>query len=251
MLRIGGTGTALGGMKVLGAAFSKLHPDVAVVVLPSLGSGGGIKACVAGKLDIAVAARPPKDKEMVAGLAHAAYGRTPIAFATRLDNPADDVTLSELHEVYSGTKTRWPDGSFVRLIMRPAGESDTKLLRGMSADLDRVVPEAMRRNDVYVALNDQDNAQALETVPGSLGLTTLSQTIAEKRKVHLLSYEGTAASLKTMADGTYPYSKELHFVVTARRQPIVQDFLAFVASAGGEEILRQVGIAADDVSALL
>lgn len=50
-IKIGGAGSALGSMKMLGAAFEKKHPGVKVVVLPSLGSIGGIKAVSKGALD--------------------------------------------------------------------------------------------------------------------------------------------------------------------------------------------------------
>jgi len=40
-IRIGGTGSALGPMRVLEEAFRKQYPNMEVVVVPGLGSGGG------------------------------------------------------------------------------------------------------------------------------------------------------------------------------------------------------------------
>lgn len=51
-LRFGGTGGSLGPMRQLSEAFMKVNPDVAIEVLPSLGSGGGIKAVLAGAIDL-------------------------------------------------------------------------------------------------------------------------------------------------------------------------------------------------------
>jgi ABC-type phosphate transport system substrate-binding protein len=42
--RIGGTGGALATMQQLADAYVQQHPGVRITVLPSLGSGGGIKA---------------------------------------------------------------------------------------------------------------------------------------------------------------------------------------------------------------
>ena len=68
MLKIGGTGGDLGTMRLLGSAFERIHGDVTVKVLPSLGSGGGIRAVQAGAIDIAVSSRPLNDKERKAGV---------------------------------------------------------------------------------------------------------------------------------------------------------------------------------------
>src|SRR3989338_2515671 len=66
-IRIGGSGGALGAMKIIAAAFKKTHPRADVVVLPSLGSGGGIKAAIAGSLDVGLSSRPLKDTERAQG----------------------------------------------------------------------------------------------------------------------------------------------------------------------------------------
>ena len=87
-IRVSGTGAAIGGMKLLGEAFGKKHPGVTVVVYPSLGSAGGIKAVAAGKLDLAVSARRVKEEEKVPGLVEKPYAKSPYIFATSSSNPA-------------------------------------------------------------------------------------------------------------------------------------------------------------------
>ncbi len=66
-LKIGGTGAALGTMRLLADEFVRLHPDTSIVIPDSLGSGGGIKAVLAGALDIALSSRQLKSKEKNAG----------------------------------------------------------------------------------------------------------------------------------------------------------------------------------------
>ena len=115
-IRVSGTGAAVGGMKLLGEAFGKKHAGVKVNVFPSLGSTGGIMALGAGKLDIAVSARPIKDEEKIPGLVGKPYAKAPFIFATSSSNPTDGLGLSEIQDIYAGKKTTWPDGERIFLV---------------------------------------------------------------------------------------------------------------------------------------
>jgi phosphate transport system substrate-binding protein len=132
VLRIGGTGSTLGGMQRLADAFRSQHPDIDLVILPSLGSGGGIKALIAGKTDLSVSARPMNAAEAAAGLVEHEYARTPLVFATHLNTAADGVTLAQVANAYRGDVASWPDGSRLRLVMRPPSEADTAFADAVS-----------------------------------------------------------------------------------------------------------------------
>ncbi|WP_346895134.1 substrate-binding domain-containing protein [uncultured Roseibium sp.] len=238
---IGGTGTALGGMQLLAKAFSEDHPEIKTVVLPSLGSGGGIKALGAGKIDLSLSARPLKDKESATGLTATLYARTPIVFATHRQTAVDSLVIAELPDIYSGATNKWPDGTTLRLILRPEEESDTKLLRGLSDEMNKAVSIALTRSELFVAVNDQDNASALETVPGSLGLTTLAQILSENRNLKPLRFNGQTASLDGLGTGTYPYFKSLYLVVGKEPSENTQAFVSYIFSQTGRDILSATG----------
>lgn len=240
-LVIGGTGTALGGMSLLAEAFMKDHPEIKVTVLPSLGSGGGIKAAIAGKLGLAASARPLKDKEKAPGLKAFLYARTPIVFATHKGTAANNVDLEQLPKYYTGKNKTWPDGTFVRIVIRPETESDTKLLRGLSKAMDKALPIARERGVLYTAINDQDNASALEKVPGSLGLTTLAQILSENRNLKPLTFNGNSASVASLRAGEYPYFKELYLVTKEPLSAEATAFVAFMHSDAGKAILAANG----------
>lgn len=237
MLRIGGTGTALGGMRLLASAFKEVRPDVRVIVLPSLGSGGGIKALAAGKIDMSVSARQLKQAERAKGLKASEYVRTPIVFATRYDNPAENLTLDDAAAMYSGEKESWPDGTQVRLILRPATETDIKLLRGMSKAMDKAVEAALQRDELHVAINDQDNATALEKVRGSLGIAALGQIKAEKRRVKPLALDGVQGTPANLKSSKYPFAKTLYLVLKPEPAPAVEAFVRFIKSPEGRAVL--------------
>jgi len=155
-LKIGGTGSALGDMTRLADAYMRTHPDTKIVVLPSLASAGGIKALRAGAIGIALTAEPVSPEETAAGLTAAPYAKTALGFATRADTPVDAVTSAWLSDVYRGNVTQWPDGTPIRLVLRPEHDSDTKIIAGSSEVMNQAVKAALSRPGLLI----EDTAQA-------------------------------------------------------------------------------------------
>ncbi len=240
-LRIGGTGVALGGMRLLGASYMKEHPDTQIEVLPSLGSSGGIKALLAGAVDLAVSSRALTGEERAAGATSRIYARTPLAVVTSLDAPIEDITTGELEAIYTGETTRWPDGSIIRLVLRPASETDTLLLRKLSPGMDRAVDIAFSRPGLVSATNDQDNAEALERLPGAIGIAAIGQIATEGRRLKILSLDGVLPTAALSAQADYDFVKDLHLVTKPEAARSAAAFVAFVNSAEGQNILASTG----------
>ena len=240
-IKIGGTGGALGTVRLLADAFQASHPDTQVQVLPSLGSGGGIKALLAGAIQIAVSARPLKDAEAAKGAVQQAYGRTPFVFATHADTAVGDLSIDRLVDIYAGDEQQWPDGRRIRLVLRPLGDSDSKLVRSISPAMREAKENAERRKGMSFAITDQDSVDNIEKIPGSLGTTTLAQIISERRAVKALPLDGVEPSVQSLAEGRYPLSKQFFIVTTDRTPDQARAFVAFIRSPAGAEILRQAG----------
>ncbi|MBZ8131707.1 substrate-binding domain-containing protein [Afifella sp. IM 167] len=245
---VGGTGTALGGVQIVAEAFRREHPGIALTVLPSLGSGGGINALIAGKIDIALSARPLKESEASEPIRAQEYARTPIVFAVGSENPVDDITLQDAIAIYSGARATWPDAEPIRLILRPETEADIALLKSMSPEMKDAVETALSRSELHVAANDQDNADVLERVYGSLGVTTLGQIKAERRKLKPLAFNGVHGTVETIRSGEYPYAKRLYIVTRKDISGAAADFVTFIGSPEGQDLLRSSGhLPADDL----
>ncbi|MGI9423282.1 MAG: substrate-binding domain-containing protein [Hyphomicrobiaceae bacterium] len=237
VVKIGGTGGALGGLQLLAKSFMKSNPETRIVVLPSLGSGGGIKALAVGKIDLALSARKLKKTEQAKGIVATAYAKTPLIFATRHDSAISSVSQEDLAGIYAGKKSSWSDGSRLRLVMRPAKESDNKLLYNLSTEIKTAALSATKRSDLYVARTDQDNANAIERVRGSLGITTLGQITAEGRDIKPLAFNGVDGTIENLEKGAYPHSKTFYIVSKPEHTRAVAEFLQFVASPQGRSIL--------------
>lgn len=241
IVKVGGTGSALGTMKHLAEAYEKSHPGVRIRILPSLGSTAGIKAVLGGGIDLGLASRPLTESERQQGGEEAEYARSPFVLVTNLKVIKKDVSLRELEEIYNNPAASWPDGSRVRLILRPEKDIDTKLLRALSPGMDKGMRAALTRPGMIMAITDQESTDALVRTPGALGAATLSEITSENRAVNVLSFNGVKPGIKSIADGSYPLVKSFYLVTTSKSPAEARQFAEFVRSPAAGKILAKSG----------
>jgi phosphate transport system substrate-binding protein len=240
-IRIGGSGGPLATMHLLAEAFQKTHPQARFVIVPSLSSGGGIKALRAGALDLALVSRPLTDKERSPDLVATEYARTPFVFATAPRTGARGITTAELVSIYNGQRTSWPDGRPLRLVLRPKTDSDTDITKSLSPEMNQAVNASFAREGLLIATTDQASADSIETIPGAIGTTTLAQIISEKRKFQMLALNGVVPGLDTLAEGKYPHYKTFFVVTGPASSPTAREFAVFLQSTAGRELLQKNG----------
>ena len=239
-IRISGTGGAIGTMRILGEAFRKIHPGIRVDILSGMGSSGGIKAALAGRLDIGLSAQRLSDEERAQGLIETRYARTPFVFAVNGSLKLVGLTMEGVAAIYAG-KRDWENGKRIRLVLRPPEDSDIPVLKGMSPAMSAAVDIALRRKGMIMATTDHDAVDAIETVPSAFGGTTLALILSEKRALRVLALDGVVPSVRTMADRSYRYTKTF-FIVTRKNPPDpVRLFIDFVRSPAGAAILAKNG----------
>lgn len=240
-IRISGCGTDLGTFRLLGEAYRKVSPDAAVEVLPSLGSGGGIKAVLAGALDVGLSARPLTAEEAAGGATATPYARTPLVLAVGERTRATAISRNEVVGYYSGSARTWPDGTPVRLVMRPATDADTTILMSLSREVSAAVSGALSRDGMVIAATDQEAADALERSPGALGSTTLALIRAERRALRPLALDGVEPTPAALAGGRYPLFKTLYVVVGPRPSAAVREFLGYLRTPAARRVLEDTG----------
>lgn len=239
-LRIGGTGAATAVLQQAATAFARKH-GTRVNVIASLGSSGGIRAVGDGVLDLAVSGRPLKPDEEAKGLVVALVARTPFVIATAHPKPGS-IAAAALPDMFSAMTPTWSDGTPIRVILRPRSESDTTLLGELFPGVAAALEKARRRPDIPMAATDQDNADMAEKIPGSLVGSTLVQLVAERRQLRSVAIDGIVPTLEDFERGVYPYGKPLYFVVGRAPSPLVEEFLNFLRSPEGTELLRAAAV---------
>ena len=240
-IKIGGTGNALGTMRLLGEAFHKKHPQLRVVVLSSMGSSGAVKAVPRGAIDIGLTSRALNANERVADEVSLEYARTPTVFAVSTKTRATAITVQQIADIYTGKLERWPDGTLIRPVLRQPGDDNTRQIRRLSPLIEKALEVAAQRPGLAFAFNDQEAADQIEKSPGALGVTTLALMRSENRSLRALSLDGVEPSIENTGNGKYPLIKHFFMITRTSAPPAVQQFMAFVRSPEGRQLLEQTG----------
>jgi phosphate transport system substrate-binding protein len=240
VLRAGGTGTATALMQSLGVAYAA-GADDRIVVVPSLGTKGAIRAVIDGKLDIAVSARPLTPEEQAAGLVTLGAIKTPFGFVSSRKNPPG-LRKGDIVVMFNSERAPWPDGYPLRLVLRPRSESDNALAGAFFPGMREAIEHARARSDVPIAATDQDNADLAERLEGSLTGATLTQIRMETRPLSFVEVDGVKPTLENLETGAYPYAKTLYLVALKSRRTDLQSFDAFLRSTKGREAQRDRGV---------
>jgi phosphate transport system substrate-binding protein len=240
-IKISGNGASLATMQVLAQAYASVQPGASINVLPSVGSSGGIKAMLAGALQIAVSARELTAAEVQAGAVATECGRTPFVFATASTHPVNAVKTQDLVDFYAGRTLSWPDGSKLRLVLRPSTDSDTATVKAMSPEMREAASMAEQRKGMVFAVTDQEAASNIEKVPGALGTSTLALILSEHRAIKPLALDGVMPSPQTLASGAYPLHRSIYLVTGPKTSMQALAFVAFIRSPAGAEILQRMG----------
>ncbi len=240
VLRTGGTGSMELAMQRLSTAFHADRPDSKLEFIPSLGSAGAIAAVVDGQLDFAVTGRPPTVKEATHSLTAVLIARTPFGLVSSQPSPGD-VRSDAIAALFANPHSKWPDGTPVRVVLRPPSENDAALMDRMFPKLGEAIEHLRLRNEIPLAATDQDNVAIAGRIAGSLAAATLTQMLMEKPSLQFLSIDGVAPTLENFERGSYPYGKDIYLVFATGEHPTLDRFLAFVRSAEGERLLHETG----------
>ena len=238
---LGGAGAGLSTMRALAAEFAKVAPDVAVVILPSMGSSGGMKALSAKVIDMAVVTRPASPEETARGLVAVEYGRTPFVFVSSKDGVKGFDRVAQAAEIISGRQHSWPDGSPIRVVMQNKRDGNTRQLEAISPAMKEAVHAAFAKPGVIVASYGEAAAETIERTPGGFGTSNMALVLTGHRHLNMLSIQGVAPSPKTIADGSYPYVKAMFVAHRAAVKPATRRFIGFIFSAKGRQLLLNSG----------
>ncbi|MBL8701362.1 MAG: substrate-binding domain-containing protein [Alphaproteobacteria bacterium] len=240
-LVVGGTGSALGTMRRLIDAFRAGNPDLQCELPPSLGTTGGLRAVVAGAIDIAISVRPVNPEEAARGAKSVLYARSPFGFVTSLRDPPATLTTADILDIYALKRRTWPDGSPIRVILRTRRDGDSQFVIERFPAAEPVLEATHAKQILPVAQTDQANLDLAEKLEGSFASSTMAAVISEGRDLRGLAIDGVKPTCEAVAAGTYPHVRSLYFVTMPATSEAARAFIDFAMSTRGARILAECG----------
>jgi phosphate transport system substrate-binding protein len=207
------------------------------VLVAGVGSSAGIESVSNGTSDIGTSSRDLKPEEKSLGLVDTKIALDAIAVIVNPSNPVGALTKDQIAQIFEGKITNWkqvggPDLE-IGLVNRDEAsgtrEAFSKFVLG-TADFDPTAAVLPGTGQVRSVV-----AQAA----GAVGYISLGFVDAS---VKALAVDGIPADEKTVADGTYPLWRYLHFFTKGQPSPLAKAYIDFVLSPNvQDEVVRDAG----------
>lgn len=238
--RIGVAGAAAGTVNSALAVFAQRGRSVPARVVSHLGSVGSLRAVEQGALDLALISRPLLVDERMRGLQAWEYGRTPFALATGVAG-VTGLTRTRLAEMIEDPRASWPDGTPVRLVLRPKSDGDYVLLASMGPLVELALERANARAGMVIAITDQEALDAVVRLRGGLGAFSLALLRSGAQTLVPLALDGVAPSVANVENASYRIVNRMHVVTLGEPKGVALDLIKFFQSPDGLGLLAQLG----------
>lgn len=207
-------------------------------------TGYGLAELRGGLCDISAASRLPTKLEMQVnkscGLEMNEYmiGSYSVAVVVNNNNPVSNLTTGQVHDIFTGAIKNWKE----------VGGTDAPIhlyIRDPISGTHLGFLELALRGDPYASdfklqVSYAAIVQAVANDPDGIGYCSIDFTTKAGIKAALI--DGVACMVSTVNKGIYPYSRVLRFYTNKTKETsAAHDFIEFVRSARGQQIVSQVG----------
>ncbi|MFZ1865274.1 MAG: phosphate ABC transporter substrate-binding protein [Polyangiales bacterium] len=226
--------------------FMKANPGK-VLQVSGGGSGTGIAALINGTADLANASRPMKEREekQLFDRRGVKAERFPVALDALavyvpVSNDIETLTIPQLKKIFRGQTTNWKDvGGEDRPIVIYSRENNSgtyAYFKEHVLDNEDFAPTAQTLPGTAAVIN------AVTKDPGGIGYGGIAYAEGV-RTVNVASAEGQGVepTMQNATTGKYPLSRFLNIYSAGKPSGLARDYLDFVLSAKGQEVVEGVG----------
>ncbi len=242
-----GSGSNLAVTRVLAKVYMGRHPAIRIEIPASIGSKGGIRAVAEGAIDVGLASRPLKADERRLGLAVRPYARTAVVIGVHPTVEESGITADTLLGILTGHQTQWNNRQEIVVLIREPGDSSIWVLEKGIPGFKEVFQDAWTSRRWIALFSDQKMNRMLAGTPHAIGITDLGSITAGNWAIKPLAFDGVLPSVQNIDSQAYRLTKLLRFVFHGERlPPEAAEFMDFVHSADGKDLLRHNGYAPID-----
>jgi phosphate transport system substrate-binding protein len=235
---IAGSGVNLPLMRKLATAYEASRSAGKIEIPDSIGSSGAIKAIMDKGINLGLISRPLLEKEQAVGLKQIQYARSAVIIAVHPSVQVDNISVADLLAIYNGSKRQWPDQKNIIPHLMYKEDAVNGILADQIKEFSGVLDEALRNNYWKVHYNDLSMARAIASIPGSIGFSDCSWSSSSQEKIKALQLDGVSPTPANIISGEYRLDRGMYFVYQEPMDPRVKDFLAFVFSPEGQQIIQ-------------
>jgi phosphate transport system substrate-binding protein len=225
------------------AEYKKDHSS-ASFELESKATGYGLAALMAGLCDLAGASRTPIKEELETAqsrnveLNDHLIGYYGVAVVVNPANAVAGLTRDQVRDIFTGVIQNWKE----------VGGADAPIhlfIRDAISGTHLGFQELAMENKPYASgattsTNYAGISQGVAQNPNGIGYCSFD--LVEKSGVKAVAIQDVPSSAASVRQGKYPYARALHFYTNkAAESPGALEFIQFVQSPRGQEILSQTG----------
>ena len=235
-ISIAGSTTVLPVAQAAAEEYMNQHSNADIQVSGG-GSGVGATSVIGGTADIGMLSRDLKASEKEGNtLKEFVVGKDGIALVGHPSNTVSDLSLEQVKAIYQGTITNWKEvggaDSEIVLIGRDSSSGTREFFTEFVLDKEDAAKEMQELNSNGAV------AQAVSITPGAIGYVSL-EYVDDSLKA--FSIGGVAPTVDNVISGIYEINRPLLMVTNGEPEGLAADYLAFILSEEGQQILKDSG----------
>lgn len=231
-------------------SFMESHPGVTVTVEGG-GSGTGFEALINGGIDISTASRKIKHSEEELAQSKGVdpvefiVARDGIAVVVNRSNSISEITLDQLHRIFTGEYTNWSEAG------GSPGPINVQIREHTSGTYAFFKEHVMNGDDYSSAATSNEDTMsiinAVEEDTGAIGYVGLGYAKDAQGRVKMLPVKKTGAGVayepakKYVKNGDYPIARPLHLYTDGQPSGIVKEFIDFSLGVEGQMTVFNMG----------
>ncbi len=236
-LVIPGTGDSQELLRAVAAQFTQEHPDISFDIPDSVGSIGGIKRVLNGHAPLARIARPLNSSEVNSGLNSLTFAYTPVVFVANLPEICvDNLSTADIVAIYSGKITSWqalgncPDHK-IYVANREEGDSSRLLIEASFPAFTNITKFAGE-----VVYSTPETLHIIEDYQYTVGYQP--QAMLKNSALTQFSINNLQPTAENLVNNKYPLAVPLGFTWKGDLPDVYRQFVEFMFSSRGQEIIR-------------